>query len=77
MNFLTKADLVRRILKWRLTWDKRDTHYAHTVPGKGVSYMEGNYLWHSQPFKPGQAEAALAELDATGKKLKEELAALV
>lgn len=33
MNFLTKVDLIRRIIKWRLTWDKRDTHYAYTVPG--------------------------------------------
>jgi transketolase len=35
---------------------------AHTVPGKGVSYMEGDYLWHGKPPKQAEADAALAEL---------------
>lgn len=70
-------DVVRALEKAKTLSQKPTCIVAHTVPGKGVSYMEGNYLWHSQPFKPGQAEAAIAELDGTGKKLKEELAALV
>lgn len=45
---------------------------AHTIPGRGVSYMENNYLWHSQPFKPGQAEQALKELRDIEKRLKTE-----
>lgn len=43
---------------------------AHTIPGRGVSFMENNYLWHSQPFKEGEAERALAELKAVEKRLK-------
>ena len=35
---------------------------AHTIPGKGVDFMENDYLWHSKPFKPGEAQHALAEL---------------
>lgn len=45
---------------------------AHTIPGKGVSYMEGDYHWHGNPpgiaDVPGapkkelQVQAALAEL---------------
>ena len=35
---------------------------AHTIPGRGVSFMEDDYRWHSQPFKPGEAAAALDEL---------------
>jgi transketolase len=35
---------------------------AHTVPGKGISYMEGDYLWHGKPPKQAEADAALAEL---------------
>jgi transketolase len=50
---------------------------AHTVPGKGVSYMENNYLWHSAPFKPGQAEAAVAELKTIRKRLEDDMAKLV
>ncbi|MDO8617676.1 MAG: transketolase [Candidatus Uhrbacteria bacterium] len=45
---------------------------AHTIPGRGVSYMENNYLWHSQPFKPGQAEQAIEELRVIEQKLKAE-----
>jgi transketolase len=37
---------------------------AHTVPGKGVSYMEGDYTWHGKPPNAQQAEQALRELAA-------------
>ena len=37
---------------------------AHTVPGKGVSYMEGDYTWHGKPPNAQQAEEALRELAA-------------
>lgn len=37
---------------------------AHTVMGKGVSYMEGDYLWHGKPPKKDEAETALRELAA-------------
>ncbi len=33
MNLFTKANLFYNFIKWRLTWDKRDTHYRYTVPG--------------------------------------------
>jgi propionate CoA-transferase len=33
MNLFTKIWLTKLFLHWRLTWDKRDTHYAYTVPG--------------------------------------------
>jgi transketolase len=35
---------------------------AHTVPGKGVSFMEGDYTWHGKPPNAQQAEQALREL---------------
>ncbi|MHB8432641.1 MAG: transketolase [Candidatus Tyrphobacter sp.] len=37
---------------------------AHTVPGKGVSYMEGDYTWHGKPPNSAQADVALNELEA-------------
>lgn len=42
---------------------------AHTIPGKGVSFMENDYHWHSQAFKEGEAEKALAELKEIEKEL--------
>lgn len=35
---------------------------AHTVKGKGVSYMEDDYRWHSQVISPELYEQAMAEL---------------
>ncbi len=45
---------------------------AHTIPGKGVSFMEGDYLWHGKPPKKDEAEIALNEIRAVGEKLKRE-----
>ncbi len=45
---------------------------AHTIPGKGVSFMENNYKWHSQVFKEGEAEQALNELKAIETELAKE-----
>lgn len=36
---------------------------ARTVKGKGVSFMEGNYLWHSSAITDTQLATALAELE--------------
>lgn len=43
---------------------------AHTIPGKGVSFMERDYKWHGMPPNKEQAEKAIAELKA---KIKVEL----
>ncbi len=36
---------------------------AHTIKGKGVSFMENRFEWHSRPLKPEEAEEALAQLE--------------
>lgn len=33
MHIFTKANLVYQFLRWRATWDRRNTHYRFTVPG--------------------------------------------
>lgn len=45
-------------------FEKPTVIIAHTIAAKGVSFMERDYTWHSKPFKPGEAEAALKELKA-------------
>ncbi|MFC1640858.1 transketolase [Patescibacteria group bacterium] len=37
---------------------------AHTIPGKGVSFMENDYKWHGIPPDKDQAKKALDELRA-------------
>lgn len=43
---------------------------AHTIPGKNVSFMENNYLWHGKAPNADEAKKALGELQAIQDKLK-------
>lgn len=36
---------------------------AHTIPGKGVDFMEKDYRWHGIPPTPAQARDALRQLN--------------
>ncbi len=56
----------------RAIYEKPTCIIAHTIPGKGVDFMENDYLWHSKPFKPGEAQKALAELRTLRGKIKSE-----
>ncbi len=38
---------------------------AHTIKGKGVSYMEGDYNWHAKVPNDEELAKAMAELEAT------------
>ncbi len=45
---------------------------AHTVPGKGVDFMEYDFHWHGAPPNAQQAKEALHELRTLGGKIKSE-----
>lgn len=45
---------------------------CHTIPGKGVSFMEGLSEWHGKPPDAKQAQKALHELRTLGGKIKGE-----
>lgn len=66
------ADVVRAFEEAKTIHQKPTLIMAHTIPGRGVSYMENKYQWHSQPFKPGEAEQAIKELEAIAAKLRKE-----
>jgi transketolase len=53
-------------------YEKPTAIIAHTIPGKGVSFMEKDYLWHSKPFKTGEAQAAIRELRTLKGKIMSE-----
>jgi len=53
-------------------WEKPTVIIAHTIPGKGVSFMEHDYSWHGKPPKPDEAKAALHELRTLGGRIKSE-----
>lgn len=43
---------------------------AHTVPGKGVDFMEGDYHWHGKPPSEKQAAIALRKLRTLAGKIE-------
>jgi transketolase len=40
---------------------------AHTIPGKGVKEIEGNYLWHGMPPKKDQVDSFIAQIREAAK----------
>jgi len=45
---------------------------AHTIPGKGVDFMENDYHWHGMPPNHEQAVKALHELRTLGGRIRSE-----
>ena len=43
-------------------YEKPTVIIAHTIPGKGVSFMENDYLWHGKPPTKDEAAVAIKEL---------------
>ncbi len=50
-------------------FEKPTVIIAHTIPGKGVDFMEKDYLWHGSPPNKEQAKEALQELRTLGNKI--------
>ena len=45
---------------------------AHTIPGKGVDFMEKDYQWHGKPPNAEEAKKALIELRTLQGKIRSE-----
>ena len=46
----------------RAVFEKPTVIIAHTIPGKGVDFMENDYHWHGEPPDSQEAKQALREL---------------
>jgi len=55
-------ELLDAFAEARRTTDGPTAIVAHTVKGKGVSFMEGKHQFHGKPPNAAEAEQALAEL---------------
>lgn len=53
-------------------FEKPTVIIAHTIPGKGVSFMENQPEWHGKPPTAEQAAVALAELQHERKLIEKE-----
>ena len=56
----------------KAVYEKPTVIIAHTIPGKGVSFMENLPEWHGKPPRPDEAKKALHELRTLGGKIKGE-----
>jgi transketolase len=52
-------------------YEKPTCIIAHTIPGKGVSFMENDPEWHGKAPTPEQAQVALKELQAWRKRIEQ------
>lgn len=65
-------DFVYAAHEAKAIYEKPTVIIAHTIPGKGVSFMEGDYKWHGISPNKEQAAAALKELRTLGGRIKSE-----
>ncbi|MDE2144767.1 MAG: transketolase [Patescibacteria group bacterium] len=64
--------IVDAVNETKVIHEKPAVIIAHTIPGKGVSFMENNYLWHGKPPTKEEAIKALKELRTLGGKITSE-----
>lgn len=55
-------EFVDAVREAQATHQKPTLIIAHTIPGKGVSFMENDYKWHGSPPNEEEAKKALSEL---------------
>ncbi|MEK7497775.1 MAG: transketolase [Patescibacteria group bacterium] len=55
-------EIIDAVNKARAVYENPTVIIAHTIPGKGVDFMENDFKWHGKPPTPEEAEIALQEL---------------
>lgn len=56
----------------KAVYEKPTVILAHTIPGKGVSFMENHFEWHGKPPNPEEAKKALQELRTLRGRIRSE-----
>ena len=68
-NIRTFVDKIR---EGHAVMEKPTVIIAHTIPGKGVDFMEKDFTWHGKPPNSEEAKKALEELRTLGGRIKSE-----
>ncbi len=63
-------EIINAVNHARAVYENPTVIIAHTIPGKGVSFIEGKFEWHGKPPNEKEAKIALKELDAIERELK-------
>ena len=66
------AEIINAIEEAKAIENKPVMIIAHTIPGKGVDFMENKFEWHGKPPNPDEAKKALAELRTLQGKIRSE-----
>jgi len=65
-------EIIDAVNEAKAIYEKPTLIIAHTIPGKGVSFMERDYLWHGKPPTKEEAKVALKELRTLKGKIRSE-----
>lgn len=65
-------EFISAVFEAKSVYEKPTIIIAHTIPGKGVDFMENDYTWHGMPPNKDQAKEALHQLRTLGGKIKSE-----
>ncbi len=65
-------EIVNACQEAKAIYEKPTIIIAHTIAGKGVDFMEGDYKWHGMPPNKDQAKLALSELRTLRGRIKSE-----
>lgn len=65
-------EIINAVEHARAVYENPTVIIAHTIPGKGVSFMEGLPEWHGKPPSQEEAKKALHELRTLGGKIRSE-----
>ena len=65
-------EIIAALRHARAVFEKPTVIIAHTIPGRGVDFMENDYHWHGKPPKTEEAKMALRELRTLRGKIRSE-----
>jgi len=63
-------DFVYAVLEAQSVFERPTVILAHTIPGKGVRFMEQNYTWHGKVPNKKEAEEAIREIRSLSKRIE-------
>lgn len=65
-------EIIDAVDEARAVYENPTVIIAHTIPGKGVDFMENKFEWHGKPPTAEEAKIALHELRTLGGKIYSE-----
>lgn len=65
-------EIYNALFEAKAIFEKPVVIIAHTIPGKGVDFMEFDFNWHGKPPNAEEAKKALHQLRTLGGKIKSE-----